>query len=91
MKSIVTREHILRVALKEMQENDWRYGQALYNATYIYYPEFCEARTGTEDDPFYCEGLFDHQIQHWHYALKVYVEDLFEKREAELAAANDLS
>jgi len=90
MKQIVTRELVLKVALNEMQENKWRYGQALYNATYLYYPEFCEARTGTEDDPFYCQEVLNDTIQRWHYELKVYIENLLEEREAELSAANDV-
>lgn len=90
MKQIVTRDHVLEHARKEMQENKWRYGQALYNATYVYYPEFCDARTGTEHDPFYTEEVLDFAVQKWHYELKVYIEDLLEKREAELSAANDV-
>lgn len=89
MKNIVSIDHISKFAIKEMQENNWRYGQALYNATYVYYPEFCEKRTGTEDDPFYSEEVLSFAIQKWHYELKVYIEDLLERREAEHSVAND--
>jgi hypothetical protein len=88
MKHIVSRDQVLKLALKEMKENNWRYGQALYNATYVYYPDFCDARNGTEDDPFYTEEVLNFVIQKWHHELKVYIEDLLEHREAEQSASN---
>lgn len=80
--SIVTREQVLDTVYQEIVSQNWRYGQALFNSTYFYYPEFCEARTGTGDDPFYSDNPLDFVCQKWLYELKSYIEDQLEIREA---------
>lgn len=85
MKAIAPIELVFQSVESEINQNGWRYGQALFNSTYLYYPDFCDDRVGTENDPFYKDNPLDFVCQRWVHELKCYIEDLLE---AEQSASN---